>query len=136
MGQLGVQVIERIKHVSNYEDDFDLDDIFPHSKPLQFHSEKIPQTFHNELLRDQETSFAYKNLMTIEHLQKMFEKHPIYLRRQLLLLLPKYLKRSLKTGLPFVSYLFRKGPWRMMCIKIIICAKCEFMWIQCFFLLC
>lgn len=56
-------------------------------------------------------------LTTIEVLERIFHKQPILSRKKVNALLDKPLKKYLKVSLPYVSYTFRKGPWRSGYVK-------------------
>ncbi|CAL1186940.1 unnamed protein product [Candida parapsilosis] len=48
----------------------------------------------------------------------MFTIKPIWIRRQLYDIIPDELNKSLKFALPYVSYIYKSGPWRFCNIKI------------------
>lgn len=60
----------------------------------------VPNTYNHELVR------------CIEWLNEIFEDKPIWLRKHIEAIIPEDLKRSLKQALPYVSYIFKNGPWR------------------------
>ncbi|KAI5957433.1 TFC1 [Candida margitis] len=60
----------------------------------------------------------YLLIKCIEWCKEMFSIKPIWIRRQLFDIIPEELTRSLKFALPYVTYIYRSGPWRFCNIKI------------------
>ncbi|KAG5418977.1 TFC1 [Candida metapsilosis] len=60
----------------------------------------------------------YLLIKCIEWCKEMFNIKPIWIRRQLYDIIPEELSRSLKFALPYVTYIYRSGPWRFCNIKI------------------
>lgn len=74
----------------------------------------------NKLL-DQKLSVnspEYLLVKCIEWCKEMFTIKPIWIRRQLYDIIPDELNKSLKFALPYVSYIYKSGPWRFCNIKI------------------
>lgn len=63
-------------------------------------------------------SFNYDLLGCIEWLKEIFEMKPIWLRKHLENIVPEQFKRTLKNALPYVTYIYKSGPWRFCNIKI------------------
>ncbi|RLV92573.1 Transcription factor tau 95 kDa subunit [Spathaspora sp. JA1] len=57
-------------------------------------------------------------LECIQWAKGIFEVKPIWLRKQLEDVVPDKLKRALKQALPYVSYIYKSGPWRFANIKL------------------
>lgn len=57
-------------------------------------------------------------LECIEILKKLFEMKPVWIRKQIRWLIPEKLRMQLRFALPFVSYTFKKGPWRHSNIRL------------------
>lgn len=53
----------------------------------------------------------------IEWLNQLFEARPFWVRKHLDDITPPNLRKHLKQALPYVSYLFKSGPWRFCNIK-------------------
>lgn len=60
----------------------------------------------------------YLLIKCIEWCKEVFSIKPIWIRRQLYDIIPEGLNRSLKFALPYVTYIYRSGPWRFCNIKI------------------
>ncbi|ODV64424.1 TFIIIC subunit 5 family protein ASCRUDRAFT_17932, partial [Ascoidea rubescens DSM 1968] len=69
------------------------------------------------LILNSDASFDRDLLLCIYFLKEKFEQKPIWLRKHLLVILPRKLKPLLKYGLPYVSFAVRKGPWRQSFVK-------------------
>ncbi|KAI5949230.1 TFC1 [Candida theae] len=63
-------------------------------------------------------SADYLLIKCIEWCKEMFTIKPIWIRRHLYDIIPEELSRSLKFALPYVTYIYRSGPWRFCNIKI------------------
>lgn len=57
-------------------------------------------------------SKEYNLLQCIGYLKKLFEVKPIWLRKHIDDLIPSEYKYSIKRALPFISYIYKSGPWR------------------------
>ncbi|MCP8717360.1 MAG: hypothetical protein M5E90_08055 [Asgard group archaeon] len=62
-------------------------------------------------------SMDYYLLECINCLQKLFDAKPIWSRKQLLDIIDVDLRRYIKYALPYVSFIYRSGPWRFCNIK-------------------
>ncbi|CAK9440985.1 uncharacterized protein LODBEIA_P48540 [Lodderomyces beijingensis] len=57
-------------------------------------------------------------IQCIEWTERMFEMKPVWIRKHLYDLAPEDLKKYLKLALPYVTYIFRSGPWRFCNLKL------------------
>lgn len=57
-------------------------------------------------------------LKCIEWLETMFEIKPFWIRKHLMDLAPKEYQKYIKLALPYVTYIYRSGPWRFCNIKL------------------
>lgn len=84
---------------------------------LSFNPHEVSEQVNKAMVGDLELGQAFQKLTAVDLIQKMLEKEPVMLRRQIDGLLPPNLRRHLKKILPIVSYSFRKGNWRNTCIR-------------------
>ena len=63
-------------------------------------------------------SVSYHLIECLKIVRKLFDMKPIWIRRHIYWLLPKSLRSQLRFALPFVTYTFKKGPWRHSFIKL------------------
>lgn len=61
----------------------------------------------------------------IEWLRQIFDIKPIWLRKQLEDIVPPDLKKFIKQALPYVSYIYKSGPWRFCNVKFSINPKSD-----------
>ncbi|KAI5955146.1 TFC1 [Candida jiufengensis] len=75
---------------------------------------------YEELIKNHPPRGSHDDILIrcIEWVKEIFEIKPIWLRRQLVDIIPEEFKRHLKLALPYVTYLYRSGPWRFCNIKI------------------
>lgn len=92
-------------------------DFLKEEVPIELASELKPKLA--ELIeREAELSLTDTSLLgCIRWLQEVFELKPIWLRKQLEDIVPTDYKRSLKQALPYVTYIYKSGPWRFCNIK-------------------
>ena len=83
------------------------------ARPLQENYEKLT----NEKTKPAVNSLEHTLLECIEWLRKMFERKPIWTRKHLEDIVPRDLKRVIKQALPYVSYIYKSGPWRFCNVK-------------------
>lgn len=57
-------------------------------------------------------------LECIEILKTLFDMKPVWIRKQIKWLIPERLRMQLRFALPFVSYTFKKGPWRHSNVRL------------------
>ncbi|EGW35114.1 transcription factor [Spathaspora passalidarum NRRL Y-27907] len=57
-------------------------------------------------------------LECIKWVKRIFKIKPIWLRKQLEDIIPDKFRRTLKQALPYVSYIYKSGPWRFANIKL------------------
>lgn len=74
---------------------------------LQIEKE-IVEHGNSKLLQSKE----YILLQCIRELKKLFEMKPIWLRKHIDDVMPSEYKYSIKRALPFISYIYKSGPWR------------------------
>lgn len=63
-------------------------------------------------------SVSYHLIECLKIVRKLFDMKPIWIRRHIYWLLPKSLRSQLRFALPYVTYTFKKGPWRHSFIKL------------------
>lgn len=93
---------------------------------IDFYTEAIPNQAAPELLKNYETlsstnlavnSLDYNLLECIKWLKSIFDIKPIWLRKQLEDIVPQEMRRVIKQALPYVSYIYKSGPWRFCNVK-------------------
>ncbi|CUM49236.1 uncharacterized protein AC631_01156 [Debaryomyces fabryi] len=93
---------------------------------IDFYTENIPNQAAPELLKNYETllntnlavnSLDYNLLECIKWLKSIFDIKPIWLRKQLEDIVPQEMRRVIKQALPYVSYIYKSGPWRFCNVK-------------------
>lgn len=62
-------------------------------------------------------STQYLLLKCINRLQELFDAKPIWTRKQVLEIIEVDLRKFIKHALPYVSFIYRSGPWRFCNIK-------------------
>ena len=94
---------------------------------IDFYTEVIPNQAAPELLKNYETlsttnlavnSLDYNLLECIKWLKSIFDIKPIWLRKQLEDIVPQEMRRVIKQALPYVSYIYKSGPWRFCNVKL------------------
>ncbi|CAH6721932.1 transcription factor tau 95 kDa subunit [[Candida] jaroonii] len=93
-------------------------DVNNSATPMEPHPELV-KSF-NELMNSQlvPNSFNYDLLGCIKWLKEIFEIKPIWLRKHLEDIVSNEHKRVLKQALPYVTYIYKNGPWRFCNIKL------------------
>lgn len=102
------------------------DDIKLHSKIIEFQSEDIPIEPAPELIKNYDRLIKsdltgryseYHLLECIKWLKSCFDVKPMWLRKHLDDIIPENLKRYVKVALPYISFIYKSGPWRFSYIK-------------------
>lgn len=97
-----------------------------HTRIIDFYNNNIPMEPAPELCQNLEklhsstpavNSSEHLLLECIRWLRDIFEVKPIWLRKHLEDIVPQDLKRVLKQSLPYVSYIYKSGPWRFCNVK-------------------
>ncbi|CUM66006.1 uncharacterized protein PRCAT00003660001 [Priceomyces carsonii] len=72
-----------------------------------------------------QASIDYHLLECVNWLRYAFDLKPIWLRKQLEDIVPSNLKRVMKQALPYVSYIYKSGPWRFCNVKFGVDPRCD-----------
>lgn len=92
-----------------------------YTKIVDFFTQEIPNEPAIELQKNLEhleksnlavNSIEYDLLECIRWLKSIFQVKPIWLRKHLEDVVPFELRRVIKQALPYVSYIYKNGPWR------------------------
>ncbi|ODV81746.1 transcription factor [Suhomyces tanzawaensis NRRL Y-17324] len=97
-----------------------------HTKMIDYNTNNVPTAPAQELVeklkslretRPAVNSLDFQLLQCMDYLTKLFEIKPIWLRKQLEDIVPVDLKKFIKQSLPYVSYIYKSGPWRFCNVK-------------------
>lgn len=97
-----------------------------HTKIIEFNELDVPKEPAPELIEKYESLMksdlsldeSSKTLIQCIHwLKKLFDIKPFWLRKHLKDILPPQFTRYLKPALPFVTYIYKSGPWRFCHVK-------------------
>lgn len=96
---------------TKYDPKLDIEYEKAQNEIIKMKESKFPDRIINE-------SVSYHLIECVKILKKLFELKPIWIRKHIHWLLPKPLRSQLRFALPFVTYTFKKGPWRHSFIKL------------------
>lgn len=97
-----------------------------HTIIIDFHTDTVPTQAAPELIKNFDAlskadlipnSLDDNLLECIKWLGGIFDIKPIWLRKQLEDIVPQEMKRVIKQALPYVSYIYKSGPWRFCNVK-------------------
>ncbi|EGV61828.1 tau 95 subunit of transcription factor TFIIIC [Yamadazyma tenuis] len=105
-----------------------------HTLMLDFNTDEIPNQAPDELVKSMQelqqmqlvpNTYNYDLLRCIEYLHELLDVKPIWLRKHLEDVVPYEFKRVLKQALPYVTYIFKNGPWRFCNVKYAVNPKTD-----------
>lgn len=97
-----------------------------HTFMVDFRDESFPERPSDELIKNFEllgqsnltpSTYNYDLFGCIRWLITLFDVKPIWLRKHIEDLVPDDFRRVLKQALPYVTYIFKNGPWRFCNVK-------------------
>lgn len=97
-----------------------------YTKMIDYNTNEVPQLPALELVDNLDllvkrqlsvNSSEYSLLQCIQWLKSIFEIKPIWLRKQLEDIASDDLRRFIKQALPYVTYIYKSGPWRFCNVK-------------------
>ncbi|KAK6464141.1 transcription factor [Scheffersomyces coipomensis] len=97
-----------------------------YTKMIDYHTNDVPDKPAPELIENYTqltsknypvTSPEYLLLACINWVKEVFDLKPIWLRKQLEDIVPDNLKRFIKQALPYVTFIYKSGPWRFCNVK-------------------
>ncbi|KAI5965727.1 TFC1 [Candida pseudojiufengensis] len=94
--------------------------IIPYEKEIPKEPPQILTKKYEELIKSRPSFGSPDDMLVkcIEWVKHIFDIKPFWLRRQLVDIIPKDYLKHLKNALPFVTYVYKSGPWRFCNIKI------------------
>lgn len=95
-----------------------------HTQICTFNTKNLPTCFSDELKANYELLISKESkndsqglICCIRWLDSVFDFKPVWLRKHLDDMIPQNLRRYLKQALPYVSFIYKNGPWRFCNIK-------------------